>query len=113
MTYTNGISSDSQYFTKEYIVRADHEKGPKVFGLSALNVWNTYEQLEAICPTRVWSKRFNRQLAAAFNLTTDEAEVESDITTHVTAVTSFNIPTKRRGLQSVNDHAAQSSLYKD
>ena len=92
MTYTNGLSSDSQYFTKEYIVKADHEKGPKVFGLSALSAWNTNEQLEAICPNIIWGRRFNRQLAAAFNLTTDEAEVETD-TTYVPAVTSYQIPT--------------------
>lgn len=92
MTYTNGLSSDSQYFTKEYTVTADHENGPRVFGLSALSEWNTNEQLEAICPTIVWGKRFNKQLTAAFNLTEDDAEVEPD-TTYVPPVTSYQIPT--------------------
>ena len=67
MTYTNGISSDDQYYVSEYTSMVNHDDDTYGFGLSAESDWNTRAQLLAICPIANWDLIFESQVDSIFN----------------------------------------------
>ncbi len=67
MTYTNGVSGDSDYHTTDYIRVISHDNWSNGFGLSAESAWNTLTQLEALCPQSIWLDRFTEEVNDKFN----------------------------------------------